>query len=199
MVTLTADFPRSLERSLERSIERAAPAIRRRATSVARQAREADLLPLAKFLAATAAAAAIGGAFSPSARHPRTRAWYARQRKARGTPPRAAFPVVWTALYATSAVSAWQVWKQPASRARTRALGLWAMQLGFNAAWSPLFFGARRPRTAMVDLLALLGTLGAYTNTARQVDRRAAWLTAPYLAWVGYAGYLNGGVIARND
>lgn len=181
------------------SLPRSAPAIRRRVSTAARQAREADLLPLAKFLAATAAAAAIGAQFSPRAGGPRTRGWYARLHKARGTPPSSAFPVVWTALYATSAVSVWRVWKQPPSRARTQALGLWALQLAFNAAWTPLFFGARRPRTAMADLLALLGTLAVYTNTARRVDRSAAWLTAPYLAWVGYAGYLNGGIVAKNE
>jgi tryptophan-rich sensory protein len=94
--------------------------------------------------------------------------------------------------------SAWRVSGQPSSAARNRALALWAAQYGLNFAWSPLFFGARRPRLALVDLCLLFASLVGYTAAAARVDRAAAVVMAPYLGWVGFAGLLNAEVARRN-
>ena len=157
-----------------------------------------DALPLAGFAAATTLAALAGMRFAPDPRHPRTALWYAMLRKGRGNPPPIAFPIVWTALYGTIAVAGWRVWRQPASPARTRALAWWAAQLGLNAAWTPIFFGAHRPRAAFADLAANWGAVAAFIAAARDVDEAAAWLMAPYLAWVSYAAYLNEEIVRRN-
>jgi tryptophan-rich sensory protein len=146
------------------------------------------------FGAATAAAALAGAGVSRSA----NLAWYHTLRKPPGTPPSAVFGPVWTLLYGLMAVSAYRVWRRPAGPDRSRALALWGGQLAVNAAWSPLFFGLHLPRVALVDLGALLVLLAAYAQAARRVDRPAASLMAPYLAWVGYAGYLNAGIVAQN-
>ncbi|HEY8926153.1 MAG TPA: TspO/MBR family protein, partial [Polyangia bacterium] len=53
-------------------------------------------------------------------------------------------------------------------------------------------------RWALADLTALTGTVAVYTRTAAQVDPAAAWLMAPYLGWLGYAGWLNVGIVRRN-
>jgi tryptophan-rich sensory protein len=108
------------------------------------------------------------------------------------------FGPVWTTLYGLMSVSAYRVFRGPASPERTRALRLWWGQLALNGAWSPLFFGARRPRLALGDLVGLTLGVAEYTASARKVDRAAAWLMAPYLAWLGYAGWLNLGIIRRN-
>jgi benzodiazapine receptor len=42
------------------------------------------------------------------------------------------------------------------------------------------------------DLLALTGTVAAWGYTLKDVDELAAYLTIPYLAWLGYASSLNG-------
>jgi len=124
--------------------------------------------------------------------------WYRLLSKSRLTPPDRTFSIVWPALYAASAYSAWRVWRSPKSASRTGALALWGVQLVTNAAWTPLFFGRKRPRLALADLALLGGSLAAFAITARKVDRTASWLTVPYLAWVGFAGHLNGSVITRN-
>jgi translocator protein len=98
---------------------------------------------------------------------------------------------VWTGLYALIALSGYRVWREPRSRQRRRALGLWGAQLLLNAAWSPLFFGLRRPLAALVDVVLLTGTAAAYAATARRVDRPAAIMMLPYLGWLGYATALN--------
>jgi tryptophan-rich sensory protein len=151
-------------------------------------------LAAATFGGAVAAAAALGGA---ATRRTVRRPWYAALRKPPWQPPRAAFGPVWTALYALSAGSAYRVARAPGA-ARRPALGLWAIQHAANAAWSPLFFGLRRPRAALADAAALGVAAAAYARAAARVDRAAAWMMAPYLAWVGFAVALNGAIVARN-
>jgi len=141
-----------------------------------------------------AAGAAAWGARVTSSRQP----WYRRLRKPPFQPPSWVFAPVWTVLYGLMSVSAWRVWNRPAGPSRSWALALWGVQMGFNALWSPLFFGAHRPRTALVDIAALGMSLTAYTGVARKVDRGAAWMMVPYLAWVGFASALNEEIVRRN-
>jgi tryptophan-rich sensory protein len=124
--------------------------------------------------------------------------WYRRLRKPSFNPPSWVFGPVWSALYAAMSWSAYRIWKQPPSRDRTIALRIWAAQLGLNGVWSPLFFGRHRPRAALVDLVALLGSVAAYIRVASRVDRVAAALFAPYLGWLGFAGVLNASIVRRN-
>lgn len=151
---------------------------------------------LAAFAAPVAGAAVLGGRFSPA--DPTTGRWYRHLDKAPFQPPDSAFAPAWSALYPTIAVSGWRVWRGPASGARTAALALWAVQLGANAAWSPAFFGARRPRLALGVLATQLGATAAYAAAAARVDRVAAALVGPYLGWTGFAGVLNAEIVRRN-
>lgn len=148
------------------------------------------------FAGATFLAAALGG-FITSRR--RNRVWYRLLTKPGFTPPDRAFSLVWPVLYGLSAISAWRVARTPASPLRSKALALWGTQLACNAAWSPLFFGWHAPRAALVDLAANYASLGAYALAARDVDPAAAYLVAPYLGWLTFAGALNTSIIAKND
>ncbi len=148
------------------------------------------------FPAAVAGAAVLGSRFTPTGR---IGVWYAALRKPPFNPPSSVFPIVWTCLYALMAWSAFRVWRAPAGPVRTRALGAWWAQLGFNAAWSPIFFGARRPWAALTDLAALFVALLLYTIFSRKSDRAAAWMMLPYLAWVAFAGALNFEIARLND
>jgi benzodiazapine receptor len=151
-------------------------------------------------LAATTAAVA-GTAFagrSVMQANGRTERWYRRLRKPGFTPPDYVFPAVWTGLYALIALSGWRVARRSKSRIRSRALRLWSTQLALNGAWSPIFFGARRPKLALADIALMMPAITAYMSTARKVDRPAAWMMAPYLAWVGFASVLNAEIVRRN-
>jgi tryptophan-rich sensory protein len=128
----------------------------------------------------------------------RNKRWYRRLAKPKFHPPEWLFGPVWTALYALMVASAYRIWQLPDSPARTRALALWGGQLAANAAWTPLFFEARRPDAALVDIGLLVGGLGAYMNEARKVDPQAAWLMAPYAAWSLFATALNEEIVRRN-
>ena len=154
--------------------------------------------PLAGFVAIAAAAAAYGALYSPNSKNPDIERWYSSQKKARLNPPPVVFGPVWTILYALIATAGWRVYQAPRGAARTQSLAWWGAQMGLNAAWSRIFFGAQAPRPALVDLTAMAGSIAAFMATSRKVDRTAARLMMPYLAWVLFAGYLNEEIVRKN-
>ena len=133
-----------------------------------------------------AAAGAIGAVASTEAPE-----FYASLTQPSWAPPSKVFGPVWTCLYLLMAVSAWLVWRERGwSRARG-ALGLFVLQLGFNTLWSWLFFGWHRGALAFADILVLLALIVATIIAFGRIRRLAAWLLAPYLAWVIFATLLN--------
>lgn len=143
-------------------------------------------------------ASALGAVAMRGKGSPRS-TWFKKLDKPSFEPPSWVFGPVWTALYGTIAYAGYRVWKAPKSPARTRALALWGTQLALNAAWTPLFFRAHRPKAALVDLAALDLAAGAFVAQASKVDKRAAIALAPYLAWLSFASVLNGSIVAKND
>jgi benzodiazapine receptor len=112
-------------------------------------------------------------------------------------PPTVAFPVVWTLLFTLLGVALYLVWRAEAeSRDTWLALGAFAGQFVLNLAWTPAFFGLQRPGLGLGIILllwvAILGTIIAFDR----VDRRAALLLVPYLAWVAFAAVLNYAIYA---
>lgn len=134
------------------------------------------------------AAAASGAVFKPGP-------WYENLRRPDWTPPNWAFPVVWSILYIAIGVSGWLIWQ---AQGFGLAMGLWLLQLVFNAAWSWLFFGRRRMDLAFVDVCALLLSILAYIAVAAQVSQMAALLFVPYALWVATAATLNRSVWRLN-
>lgn len=114
------------------------------------------------------------------------------------SPPSAVFPVVWTALFALMGIGAARVYLAPASRARSRSLGLFLVQLAFNFCWSILFFHFQRFGLAFFWLIGLWLLILWMTLCFRRADRTAALLQIPYLLWVAFAAYLNLGVWILN-
>jgi len=107
-------------------------------------------------------------------------------------PPPWVFGVVWTLLFTVIGVAAYLVSRQGIGRRPVRiALGLFALQMIVNVAWSPSFFAFQDPPLAL-GVIALLWLLIVVTVWAfDRVDRRAALLLVPYLAWVSFAAILN--------
>ena len=114
------------------------------------------------------------------------------------SPPAAVFPIVWAVLFALMGISAALVYLSPASRARTLGLQLYWVQLGFNFLWSILFFNLRNYPLAFGWLAVLWGLIVWMALTFHEVRPAAAWMQAPYLLWVLFAGYLNWGVYKLN-
>ena len=114
------------------------------------------------------------------------------------SPPALVFPIVWTILYALMGVSAARVYRTPASNLRTRGLGVWLLQLGVNFFWSILFFNAKAYGLSLLWLALLWGLILWMILLFWRSDKPAARLQVPYLLWVTFAAYLNGGVWALN-
>lgn len=143
-----------------------------------------QVLALAGWLFVCFAASAVGSLFTPGE-------WYASLQKPSWNPPNWIFGPIWITLYAMMALAAWLVWKRGGWHAQRRALALFLVQLALNAAWTALFFGLKNPGLAFAEIVVLWLAIAATLLAFRLVSRPAAWLLAPYLAWVTFAAFLN--------
>lgn len=115
------------------------------------------------------------------------------------SPPGWVFPVVWTILYLLMGWASFLIWKSGASQtAKRRALGLYGVQLAANFVWPLLFFRAGLYGFALIWLVILLVLVAETMLAFGRIDRRAAWLLAPYFLWLLFAAYLNAGVWLLN-
>jgi len=144
------------------------------------------------FFLAAAAAASTGSLFP-------TGQWYKSLRKPAWVPPNWAFPLVWSTLYILMSWAAMRVGMSGASGPlMALALGLWALQIAFNAIWTPVFFGLRRMRAALVIMLGLWSSVVATAVAFYQIDSVAGMMLAPYVLWVTIAFALNAAVLRLN-
>jgi tryptophan-rich sensory protein len=143
-------------------------------------------------------AVAVSGALVTRPEIPR---WYAFLAKPAWTPPNWVFPVAWNILYALMAISLWRLWERARERATdaSYAIALFLTQLALNAAWSPIFFGLHAIRGGLAVIVGIAIALTATILVAFRVDRLAALLLLPYLAWILYAGSLNVAIAAMNS
>jgi len=126
--------------------------------------------------------------------------WYQQLAQPAWKPPDWMFGPAWTTIFALAAaagVSAWR--KAPDRGSRQWMLALFALNGFLNLLWSLLYFRLRRPDWALIEVgllwlsvLLLIVVLGRYSRTA-------AWLLAPYLAWITFAGALNWGTVQMNQ
>jgi len=147
-------------------------------------------LILAAFVAAALGAGAVGAVFSPAVSAP-AKHWYAMLAKPDWAPPNGWFGPVWTLLYVMMGTSVWLIWRERYHRARTAALAAYSVQLLLNAAWAPLFFGARNIGAGLFLIVALWLSIAWTMREFAAVRSAAAWMLAPYLIWVGFASALN--------
>lgn len=140
------------------------------------------------FVIIVLAAASSGAIFKPGA-------WYEGLRKPGWTPPKWAFPVVWTILYLFIGYAGWLVWSEAGW---TLPLILWGVQIVVNALWSFFFFGIRRMDLALVDVSILWLSIALFILTAWPIAPLASLLFVPYLVWVSAAAMLNHSVRSLN-
>jgi translocator protein len=146
---------------------------------------------LAATALAVAAAAGTGSIASPR----RVPAWYARLRKPAYQPPGAAFPIVWTTLYADIATtSAVTIDKFRAAGQHDKARGYVAaltVNLLLNAGWTWLFFRFHKLGAAVLGAFALTASSADLARRAAAADPRAGAALAPYPLWCAFATVLS--------
>jgi tryptophan-rich sensory protein len=152
-----------------------------------------QVIALVAWLAVTFTAAALGAVASVRAAE-----FYAQLDRPSWAPPASWFGPVWTTLYALMGVSAWLVWRETAQSGARAPLILFLVQLAINALWSWLFFAWRWGSLAFVDALLLALLIAATLLSFWRVNRLAAALLLPYLAWVSFATALTWSVWQAN-
>jgi tryptophan-rich sensory protein len=115
--------------------------------------------------------------------------WYAGLIKPSFSPPNWLFAPVWTTLYILMGIALYRIvvktsWRHPAVK-------LFLIHLILNAFWSIAFFGLKSPLLGFLVILALLAMIAAIIWKLYRLDRSAAYLLMPYLAWVTFATLLN--------
>jgi benzodiazapine receptor len=102
---------------------------------------------------------------------------------------------MWTTIYVLISFAAARVAVMEGSHF---AMAFWAAQIAFNTLWTPMFFGLRRLKGALVVMAFLwLSVLGCFI-THWQIDFWAGMAMVPYLAWVSVAAMLNYSVANLN-
>lgn len=151
-----------------------------------------SLVFLLGFVVASFCAGATGLIFRPGN-------WYRQLKKPLWRPPDWLFAPVWTVLYASIALSGWLVWQEEAGTAGAALpLGVYAVQLLLNAAWTPIFFGLHRLGLAVIEIIVLLASILATIILFFPISAVAAYLLVPYFAWVSFAAALTFAIWRRN-
>lgn len=114
--------------------------------------------------------------------------WYDGLAKPFFNPPAWIFGPVWTILYAMIAIAGWRTWMRASD---SELMILWFAQLALNFTWSPVFFTYHwMLAAALIIILMVILTLG-FIIKSWKLDRAAALLMLPYLAWISFATILN--------
>jgi len=150
-----------------------------------------DIVAMGTFALLMLLVASTGAVFKPDL-------WYQELAKPAWTPPDWAFPLGWTTLYVMIAIAGFRVWDSGDGSAVTVALGIYGAQLLANAAWSPIFFGMKKIDWALYECGLLWLLIALNIAVFWPIDRTAALLLVPYLAWVTFAGSLNFAILRLN-
>ena len=146
-------------------------------------------LGLAGFAAVTVVAAGVGALAAMDAGTE-----YEALHRPMWAPPPWLFGPVWTVLYVMIAVAGWLVWRRKGLRdgdGWRKEMVAFGLQLGLNALWTPLFFGAHWYGLALLDIALLWVVICLMVALFARVHRPAGLLLLPYWAWVSFATVLN--------
>jgi tryptophan-rich sensory protein len=153
-----------------------------------------QLLKLFVSVALTLVVGAIAGLFTAKA----IPGWYASLNQPSFNPPNWIFGPVWTMLYILMGISFFLIWKQEASKQRSRAIFVFFVQLILNFVWSFLFFNFNRIGLALVEIILLWFSIVFMLFLFYKVKPVAAYINILYLMWVTFAGILNAAYFLLN-
>lgn len=135
----------------------------------------------------------VGGIASSLIVRKEIKTWYETLKRPDWRPPNYMFGPIWTTLYCGMGYASYLVWRDGGGfqgLART-PLVFYASQLALNWAWSPIFFGAHKLDWALYEICALWLTVSACSYKFYGINKTAAYLMIPYLAWLSLATALN--------
>lgn len=118
--------------------------------------------------------------------------WYTNLEKPSFNPPNWVFAPVWTILYIMMGYAAGRIWNKIDQFEAEVKKGFlfFLIQLALNALWSYLFFGLHNPMLASFEIVLLWLMIYETYLQFKKIDKVAAYLLLPYLAWVSFATVL---------
>jgi translocator protein len=140
-------------------------------------------------------AGALGSLFTA----PAIATWYVHIHKPFFNPPNWLFAPVWTTLFGLMGISLYLILISPTKKIpKVQLVKLFLSQLGLNILWSGIFFGLQDPLIAFIEVIGFWSAIAATIISFKTVSQKAAWLLAPYLAWVTFAAFLNFNIVVLN-
>lgn len=131
---------------------------------------------------------------------PSVNLWYYYLKKPAFSPPNSVFFPVWTLLYLLMGITLYRIWtKKNAKNLKNKAYVAFFVQLALNAIWSLIFFGLRSPLSGFFIIIILWVAILETIKRIYPLDKVAAQLLYPYLAWVSFATYLNLSIVLLNS
>ncbi len=126
--------------------------------------------------------------------------WYRDLRKPRLQPPNWLFGPAWTIILGCWAYAGALAWvAAPDADAKTLVVVAFGLNALLHFLWSPLFFKLRRPDWALIEIIPFWLSILALILLVAPLSAKAAWLLAPYLAWVSFAAWLNWQIVKLNQ
>ena len=139
----------------------------------------------------------LAGVFGSLFTMPAIPTWYASLTKPSFAPPGSVIGIIWLILYTLMGISLYLVWTSKKKDKKT-AIGVFGFQLILNALWSFLFFGLKSPLYGLICILLMWIAIAATIVFFYKIDKKAAYLLVPYLAWVSIATVLNYLILTLN-
>ncbi len=116
--------------------------------------------------------------------------WYKTINLPEFTPPGSFIGTVWTILFILATISALIVWNKIAGKRKIIIGFAFILNALLNVGWSVLFFGLHLVGPAIYEAALLGVSVLVLMILVWRTSKTAAWLLAPYLAWVSFATFL---------
>ncbi|HSN59859.1 MAG TPA: TspO/MBR family protein [Ferruginibacter sp.] len=134
------------------------------------------------------AVGSIAGLFTASS----VKGWFITLNKPSFNPPAWLFAPVWTILYILMGIAFYMIWnKDVDANLKRKAMLFYFAQLVLNFCWSFIFFYAKQPGWAVVDIILLWILIVGTIYWFSKISKPAAWLLGPYILWGSFAAVLN--------
>lgn len=113
--------------------------------------------------------------------------WYATLIKPDFNPPGWVFGPVWITLYTLMGISLYLI----IQKKDRFGVYIFLLHLILNSFWSIIFFGLHLTGVAFLEIMVLWTVILFLVLYFYKIEKRAAYLLVPYLAWVSFAAVLN--------
>jgi len=129
------------------------------------------------------------GLIGSLATEPAIETWYSTLQKPFFSPPNSVFAPIWIVLYLLMGLALYLVWSHKGLT--HQPVRLFMVHLVVNAVWSLAFFGLQSPLFGLLIIVPLVIVVGVLIKQFSRTSKLAAWLLAPYFAWLLFATALN--------